>query len=113
MAFAGGRGEVAEPLELRAAEPDAVGCGVLFDTGDALGAGDRGDLIALRQQPRQRDLGRGGVELVGDGLDLVDDPQVLLEVALGEARVGLAPVVVGELVGDRIVPVRNPCPSGE
>ena len=37
--------------------------------------------------------------LGGDGLDLVDDAQVLLEVPLGEARVGLAPVVVGEVVG--------------
>ena len=30
--------------------------------------------------------------------DLVDDAQVALEVLAGEARVGLAPVVVGEVV---------------
>ena len=49
----------------------------------------------------------------GDGLDLVDDAEVLLEVALGEARVGLAPVVVGELLagadrpGEEAVPERR------
>src|SRR5207253_9278195 len=32
-------------------------------------------------------------------LDLVDDAEVRLEVALGEARVVLAPVVVGEVLG--------------
>ncbi len=39
------------------------------------------------------------LDLGGDGLDLVDDAQVALEVLAGEARVGLAPVVVGPLVG--------------
>src|SRR5215203_595490 len=51
------------------------------------------------KQPGERDLRRCGVELGSDGLDLVDDAEVLLEVALGEARVGLAPVVVAELIG--------------
>ena len=35
----------------------------------------------------------------GDRPDLGDDAQVALEVLSGEARVGLAPVVVGELLG--------------
>ena len=35
---------------------------------------------------------------VGDRFDFVDDGQVDLEVVAGEARVGLAPVVVGEVV---------------
>src|SRR5205807_247822 len=72
---------------------------VLLDAGDALGAGDRGNIVALRKQPGQRDLRRCGIDLCGDGPDLIDDTEVLLEVALGEARVGLAPVVVGELLG--------------
>ena len=99
MAFAGGRGQVAEPFELVAAELDAVGGGVLLDAGDATGAGDRGDVIALGEQPGQRDLRRCGAGLGGDGLDLVDDGQVALEVLAGEAGVGLAPVVVGDVVG--------------
>ena len=94
VALAGGRRQVAEPVELAVGQLDDVGGGVLLDAGDALGAGDWSDVVALGEQPRQRDLCRGGVEFGGDGLDLVDDAEVLLEVALGEARVGLAPVIV-------------------
>ena len=99
MALAGGRREVVQPFDLLGAQLDAVGGGVLLDAGDPLGAGDRGDVVALREQPGQRDLRRCGARLGGDGLDLVDDAQVALEVLAGEARVGLAPVVVGELLG--------------
>ena len=35
----------------------------------------------------------------GNGLDVVDDAQVAPEILAGEARVGLAPVVVGKLLG--------------
>src|SRR4051812_37959337 len=83
VALAGGRGELVEPLELLCAELDRVGGGVLLDAGDALGAGDRGDVVALGEEPGQCDLRRRGVELGGDGLDLVDDAEVLLEVARG------------------------------
>ena len=75
MALAGGRGEVAQPSDLLRAQLDAVGGAVLLDAGDALGAGDRGDVAALREQPRQSDLGRCGVDLGGDGFDLVDDAE--------------------------------------
>src|SRR5438876_144231 len=84
----------------------------LANAGDALGAGDRGDVVALCEQPGQGDLRRCGAELGGDGLDLVDDAEVLLEIAFGEARVVLAPVVVGEVFrgadrsGEEAVPER-------
>src|SRR5829696_1189830 len=99
VALAGGRGEIVEPFDLLRAELDAVGCRVLFDAGDALGAGDRGDVVALGEQPCQCDLRRCGFQLGSDGLDLIDDAEVFLEVALGEARVALAPVVVAQLLG--------------
>ena len=99
MARAGGGGQIIESLDLLGTQLDAVGCRVLLDAGDALGAGDRGDVVTLREQPGQSDLRRCGVELGGDGPDLVDDAEVLLEVARGEARVVLAPVVVGEVFG--------------
>src|SRR5438093_1853838 len=70
----------------------SVGCRVLLDAGNALGAGDRGDVVALCEQPGQSDLSRCGADLGGDGLDVVDDAEVLFEVALCEARVVLAPV---------------------
>jgi len=49
--FAGGRGEVVQPFDLRGAQLDAVGGGVLLDPSDPLGAGDRSDVVALREQP--------------------------------------------------------------
>ena len=49
MAFAGGRGEVVEPFDLFGAQFDAIGGGVLLDAGNPLGAGDRGDVMALSQ----------------------------------------------------------------
>jgi hypothetical protein len=87
VALAGGRGEIVEPLDLLGAQLDAVGCRVLLEAGDALGAGDRGDVLASREQPGRRDLRRCGVNLGSDGLDLVDDAEVLLEVPRREARV--------------------------
>ena len=99
VALAGGGREVVQPFDLLGAQFDAVGGGVLLDAGDALGAGNRGDVVALREQPGQSDLRGCCTRLAGNGLDLVDDAQVALEVLAGEARVGLAPVVVGELLG--------------
>jgi hypothetical protein len=50
---AGGRGEVVELADLLCGQLDAIGGGVLLDSGDPLGAGDRGDVVALGQQPGQ------------------------------------------------------------
>jgi hypothetical protein len=62
----------------------------------------RGRCRRLAQVASQRDLRRCCIELGGDGLDLVDDAQVLLEVALSESWIVLAPVVVGQILGERI-----------
>ena len=99
MALAGGRCEVVQPCDLLGAQLDAVRGSVLFDAGDALGARDRSDVVALREQPGQSDLCWCCTRLGGNGLDLIDDAQVAPEVFAGEARVGLAPVVIGELIG--------------
>ena len=53
---------------------------VLLDASDPLGAGDRGDVVALREQPGQGHLCRCCTCLGGNGLNLVDDAQVALEV---------------------------------
>ena len=113
VAVAGGGGEIVEPLDLLRAQLDAVGSGVLLDAGDALGAGDRGDVVTLREQPGQRDLRRCGVELGSDGLDLVDDAEVLLEVPSVKRGLFLRQSSSARSSGERIVPVRKPCPSGE
>jgi hypothetical protein len=92
-----GRAELIEPLDLPRAQRDAVGSGVLFDAGEALVPGI-GAMSSPWAAASQRDLRRGGVELGGDGLDRVDDPEVLLKVVLDKPRVGLAPVIVGEVL---------------
>jgi hypothetical protein len=99
VARAGRRREVVQPFDLRGAQLDAVGGGVLLDARNPLGARNRRDVVALREQPGQRDLGRSDSYLSGNGSNLVDDAQIALEVLAGEARVRLAPVVVGELLG--------------
>jgi hypothetical protein len=47
VALAGGRRQVVQPFDLLGAQLDAVGGGVLLDTGDALRAGNRGDVVPL------------------------------------------------------------------
>jgi len=99
VSLAGGGREIVQPFDLPGARLDAVGGGVLLDAGDPFGAGNRGDVVALREQPGQSDLCRCCTCVARNGLDFVDDVQIALKVLAGEARVGLAPVVVGELLG--------------
>src|SRR5438270_4989831 len=81
VALAGGPREVAQPFDLLGAQLDAVGRDVLLDAGDPLGAGNRGDVPALRGQPGQSDLCRCCARLRGNGLDLLDDAQVALKLS--------------------------------
>ena len=90
--------ERVEPAELVDGELDVRSGGVLFDACDAAGAGDGSDVLTPAEEPGQRGLGRGGADLGTDGGDLVDESEVALEVVAGEARIGLAPVVVAEVV---------------
>ena len=60
--------------------------------------GNRSDVVALGQEPGQSDLTRRRAELGGDGLDLVDEALVALEVLAHEAWIGLAEVAVVQLV---------------
>jgi hypothetical protein len=96
--FAGSRGEVVQPFDLLGAELDAIGGSVLLDARDSPAAGNRGDVVTLDEQPGQSDLCRGGTHLGSEGFDLIDDVQVALEVLSDEARISLAPVVVGEVL---------------
>ena len=56
MALTGGRRQVVQPFDLLATQLDAVGRCVLLNASDPLGAGNRGDVVALREQPGQSDL---------------------------------------------------------
>jgi len=112
VALACGRRQVVQPLDLLGAQVQAVGCGVLLDAGDPLGAG-----IGAMSSPAQAATPRRSAwcrtHLCGNGLDLVNDAQVAPEILAGEARVGLAPIVSASCSGERISPVRKPWPSGE
>ena len=59
VALTFGRRQVVQPFDLLGAQFHGVGGGVLFDAGNPLGAGNRRDVVALREQPRQNDLCRG------------------------------------------------------
>src|ERR1700730_6953633 len=100
----GGRCEVVQPFDLLSGQLDAASGGVLLYAVTPLGAGNRSDVVALREQPGQRHLGRCCSHLSGNGSDLVDDAQIALEVLAGKARVALAPVLLGELLGRADVP---------
>ena len=66
-----------------------VSGGVLLDTRDPLGSGDRRDVVALREQPGQRHLRRRGVRLGGDGLDLIDDEPITVAAYVEQHRANL------------------------
>jgi hypothetical protein len=72
VALASGRREIVQPFDLLGVQLDAVGRDVLLDASDPLGAGDRSDVVALREQPRQSDLRLCCRRLGGNGLDLVE-----------------------------------------
>ncbi len=70
--------------ELARGQRDGVRRGVLFEARDPLGAGHRSNVVVLCEKPRERDLRRRRAGLLRDRLDLVQDPQVLIEVAADE-----------------------------
>src|SRR3954463_8445791 len=59
---------------------------VLLEVGAALGARDRDDVVALVQDPRERELARGHALAGGELLEPGDEVEVLLEVLALEAR---------------------------
>lgn len=61
MALARGRGEAVQPVELVDGQFQLVGGCILLDTGNPFGTGNGRYVIALRQQPGQRNLGRCGI----------------------------------------------------
>src|SRR3954471_2738471 len=70
VACACGGLQVVQPFELRVGELDAVGCGVLFDAGDAAGPGDGGDVVPAGEDPRERRLCGCRADLRADRADL-------------------------------------------
>lgn len=93
---AGAESTVREDLvdrgEISLGEGDVGGVGVFLHAGGAAGARDRNDLLALGEQPGQRELGDGDAPGRGQLAKSLHGFDVLLEVAGLPARIGLAEV---------------------
>src|SRR5688572_27615741 len=79
---------------------------VLLEVARALGPRDRDDVLALRVDPRQRDLGGRRVVCGRDRVDPLDDRDVRLQVLAEHPRLPAAEVVVGEPVERGLGPQR-------
>ncbi len=95
----GSGGDVRELLDLFGTQQNGVSGRVLFDAGDPLGSGNRGDVVALREHPGKGDLSRSGPDLRSDRLDVVNGTKVALEILADETRVGLARIAFCEVLG--------------
>src|ERR1700731_1507288 len=91
------RGESIDSRQLVGGELNGVGGDVFLKPGDALCSRNRHDVSTFRQHPGQRNLSGGGADVGGDVTQLVRALQVVPEVFVEEARVGLAVVAVGKL----------------
>src|SRR3989442_9505879 len=74
-------------------EINGGGRDVLLQVAPPLGAGDGNDVLALREQPGERELRRRATLLYRQLLHLRDEVQVLREVRALEARVVAAPII--------------------
>ena len=79
-------------------ELQAIGCHIVFQVADALGARDRHGVVELGEQPRQRNLAGHGLRLLGHCIHLLDDSDVRLLVVAVESRISPPEVAVVQLV---------------
>src|SRR4051794_17898198 len=93
------RRDLVEARQVVVGQLDVERRDVLLEVVDVLRAGDRHDVIAAAQHPRERELARRGVLLGRDLADALDELQVALEVLALEARVVAAEVVLVEVLG--------------
>ena len=93
-------------LQIARRELHLEGADVFLEILPLLRPGDRHDVLALRQHPRERELGRRALLPPRDLLDVRHQVEVLLEVVALEAR-GVPAVVVGREV------VEGAEPAGE
>src|SRR4030095_2347654 len=84
--------------QVRGGQADVVRRPVLLEVLAALRAGNRDDVLALREHPGQGELARRGALLARDRLDLRHEIEVLLEVFALEARLEAAVVVLREVL---------------
>src|SRR3954471_15204943 len=93
------RERLVEPPQVVVSERDLRRGDVLLEVLHALRAGDRHDVLASRENPRDGDLARLRIVLAGDLLDHAHELHVLVERLALEARVHAAEVALVEVVG--------------
>src|SRR2546425_7069671 len=95
---AGGH-RLVDPREILLREIDRQRLHVLLEIGAPLGPRDGEDVLALREEPGERELGRGGALLPRDLFDPAHETEIVLEIALLEARMLTASVVFRHVPG--------------
>ena len=101
-----------KPRQVIGGKPQADGGGVLIQIGDLARAGNRNDVIPLRQQPAQHDLRhrhRGGG---GHLVQQIEQPRICGKAGIGEARQGAAEIVARQFGRVARLP-EHPRPKGE
>src|SRR5262249_50250490 len=83
--------------EIAGAERDLERAEILLEVFSTLRAGNGKHVLALSEEPGKDELGRLDALVPGDLLDPMDEPDVVLEVLVLEARMLPAAVVFGEV----------------
>src|SRR5207245_11482837 len=87
------------PAEIFERGPDLQGRGVLFQVLAPPGPRDGNDVLAAREHPGERKLGRSRLLLARELLDALHQLEVAVEVPSLEAGAVPAPVVCGNVLG--------------
>src|SRR6267378_3093143 len=97
VARARGATHVLDLRALDARQRHVEGADVFFRVLTMLGAGNRDDVVPLGEQPRERELAGGAPLLARERFDAPDEIEIRLEVLPLEARMVLAPIVLGNV----------------
>src|SRR5437016_13426104 len=100
--------DLADALQVARGQHDLHGAGVLLEVAPPLGAGDRYDILALRQQPGEGELRRSAALLPRDRFHPRHQVEVPLEVLPLEAPVVAPPVVRGAVLEAADLPGDDP-----
>src|SRR5438874_2073336 len=92
-----GRCDIRDARHVGSGKPDLERVEVLVDALLPLRPGDRHDVLALREEPCEHELRRRALLLRRHLLEALHDLHVLVEMLALEARMGEAPVAVGQV----------------
>src|SRR5437773_1974835 len=97
----GGGTQAFDLSNLGARHRHGEGADVFLDVPPVLGAGNRDDVVAVGEQPRERELAGRAAFLPGERFDAPDKIEILLKVVTLKARMVLAPIALGDVLRTR------------